>query len=61
MVMYYVIIKNSAYALRKASCSPLDQDIWHFGFADEATDELNDVFGTYFGRKLMTLQEIKKV
>ena len=53
-------IERITDALRKASCSHLDQNIWLFDFADEVTDELNTVFGTDFGRKFMTLQEIKK-
>ena len=46
-------------SLRNVACSVLDQNIWLFDFADEVTDHLNDVFGTDFGRKSMTLQEIK--
>jgi len=44
--------------LRKVSCSHLDQNIWLFDHADELTDEMNKVFGTDFGRKMMTLREI---
>lgn len=46
--------------LRKVACSKLSQNLWLFDFADDITDEMNAVFGTDFGRKVMTLQEIKK-
>ena len=45
--------------LRSVSCSHLDQNAWLFDFADDVTDDMNTVFGTDFGRKIMTLQEIK--
>ena len=46
--------------LRKVACSHLDQNVWLFDYADEVTDEMNAVFGTDIGKKIMTLQEIKK-
>ena len=46
--------------LRNVSCSNIDQNHWLFDFADDVTDDLNDAFGTDFGRKIMTLKEIKK-
>ncbi len=46
--------------LQNVACSHLEQNLWLFDFADEVTDECNAVFGTDFGRKAMTLQEIKK-
>ena len=46
--------------LRRVSCSNIDQNHWLFDFADSATDDMNAVFGTDFGRKIMTLKEIKK-
>lgn len=46
--------------LRNAACSHIDQNLWLFDAADEVTDDINTVFGTDFGRKIMTLQEIKK-
>ena len=45
--------------LQKVACSNLSQNIWLFDHADEITDDLNKAFGTNFGRKQMTLQEIK--
>jgi len=45
--------------LRNISCSHLDQNIWLFDHANEITDDLNAAFNTDFGRKTMTLQEIK--
>jgi transposase len=46
--------------LRRAACSRIDQNLWLFDFADELTDDMNAVFGTDFGRKIMTLGEIRK-
>jgi len=42
------------------ACSNIDQNHWLFDFADEITDQMNIAFGTDFGRKTMTLKEIKK-
>ena len=47
-------------ALRRVSCSKIDQNLWLFDFANAATDDMNAAFGTDFGRKIMTLDEIKK-
>ena len=46
--------------LRKVACSHLDQNVWLFDYVDEVTDRMNAVFGTDIGKKVMTLQEIKK-
>jgi len=46
--------------LRKVACTHLDQNVWLFDYADEVTDNMNAVFGTDIGKKVMTLQEIKK-
>ncbi|WP_027365925.1 IS1634 family transposase [Desulfotruncus alcoholivorax] len=53
-------ISKITETLQNVACSHLDQNLWLFDFADEVTDECNAVFGTDFGRKVMTLQEIKK-
>jgi transposase len=53
-------ISKIAETLRGVACSHIDQNLWLFDFADEATDDMNAAFGTDFGRKLMTLGEIKK-
>jgi transposase len=53
-------IARIAETLRKVACSNIDQNLWLFDHADELTDEMNAVFGTDFGRKTMTLKEIKK-
>ena len=45
--------------LQKVACSNIGQNIWSFDYADEVTEEINHAFGTDFGRKRMTLQEIK--
>jgi transposase len=52
-------IAKIAETLRKVACSLVDQNLWLFDFADEVTDDLNAAFGTDFGRKLMTLGEIR--
>lgn len=49
-----------AEALREVSASHIDQNLWLFNYADEITDDLNAAFGLDFGRKIMTLGEIKK-
>ena len=46
--------------LRKVACSRIDQNVWLFDYADEVTDDMNAAFDTNIGRKIMTLQEIKK-
>jgi transposase len=53
-------IANITEVLRKVSCSNIDQNHWLFDYADALTDEMNAAFGTDFGRKIMTLKEIKK-
>ena len=45
--------------LRKVSCSKIDQNIWLFDFADDVTDAMNESFGTDFGKKVLTLKEIR--
>lgn len=49
-----------ADTLRSVSASHLGQNLWLFDYADGITDDMNAAFGTDFGRKLMTLGEIKK-
>ena len=46
--------------LFKVACSNIDRNLWLFDFADQTTDDINTAFGTDFGRKVMTLREIKK-
>jgi len=46
-------------SLRNVACSHIDQNLWLFDFADEVTDDCNAAFGADFGRKVMTLKEIK--
>ena len=55
----YTIAKITE-TLRNVACSNIDQNHWLFDYADELTDDLNTAFGTDFGRKIMTLKEIKK-
>ncbi len=47
--------------LRLVSCSHLSTNHYLFDYADEITDDLNDIFGLSIGKKVMTLGEIKKV
>ncbi len=53
-------IAKIAETLRNVSCSNIDQNLWLFDFADDVTDDMNIAFGTDFGRKHITLSEIKK-
>jgi transposase len=53
-------IKKITETLRNVACSNIDQNHWLFDFADDVTDDMNDTFGTDFGKKTMTLKEIKK-
>ncbi len=46
--------------LRLVSCSHMDANHYLFDYADEVTDDINDVFGLNIGKKVMTLGEIKK-
>jgi transposase len=45
--------------LSKVGCSNIDTNHWLFDYTDEVTDRMNSAFGTDFGRKVMTLREIK--
>ena len=55
----YTIAKITE-TLRNVACSHLDRNVWLFDFANDATDDINAVFGTDFGKKAMTLNEIRK-
>jgi len=52
-------IQKITETLQKVECSNVGQNIWIFDHADNVTDDLNIAFGTDFGRKQMTLKEIK--
>jgi metal-sulfur cluster biosynthetic enzyme len=43
------------------SCSHIDANHYLFDYADEVTDDINEVFDLNIGKKVMTLGEIKKV
>jgi transposase len=47
--------------LRQVSCSHMDANHYLFNYADQVTDDINDVFGLNIGKKVMTLGEIKKI
>jgi transposase len=55
----YTIAKITE-TLRKVECSNIDQNLWLFDHIDDVTDDMNAAFGTDFGRKVMTLKEIRK-
>lgn len=46
--------------LRLVSCSHIDENHYLFDYADEITDDMNTAFNVNFGKKIMTLGEIKK-
>jgi len=52
-------IETITDTLRNVACSNIDQNHWLFDFSDTVTDDINAAFGTGFGRKTMTLKEIK--
>ncbi|HHY70637.1 MAG TPA: IS1634 family transposase, partial [Thermoanaerobacterales bacterium] len=53
-------IEKILNSLRLVSCSHMDANHYLFDYADEVTDDINDVFGLNIGQKVMTLGEIKK-
>jgi len=52
-------IATIAETLRKVACSNIDTNHWLFDYADDVTDDMNETFGTDFGKRVMTLKEIK--
>jgi len=52
-------VQKIAETLQKVGCSNIGQNLWTFDYADDVTDDMNIAFGTDFGRKQMTLKEIK--
>jgi transposase len=54
-------IEKILKSLRSVSCSHMDANHYLFDYADEVTDDINEVFDLDIGRKIMTLGEIKKV
>jgi transposase len=46
--------------LRKVECSNVNRNVWLFDHTDDVTDEMNAVFGTDFGLRMMTLKNIRK-
>jgi transposase len=48
-------------SLRKASCSHIQQNYYLFDHYDEVLADLGKEFGIHFGKKCMTLGEIKKI
>jgi len=52
-------IQKITETLQKIACTNIGQNIWAFDFADTITEDLNFAFGTDFGLRQMSLQEIK--
>jgi transposase len=48
-----------ADTLSKVEASNINQNLWLFNYANEITEEMGKAFGVDFGKKLMTLQDIK--
>ena len=53
-------IESIVETLRRISATNIDQNLWLFDFADKVTDDMNSAFSTDFGKKVMTLNEIRK-
>ncbi len=53
-------IEKILNSLRSVSCSHMDSNHYLFDYADEVTDDINDVFHLNIGQKVMTLGDIKK-
>jgi len=53
-------IEKILNSLRSVSCSHMDANHYLFDYADEVTDDINDIFNLNIGQKIMTLGEIKK-
>lgn len=54
-------IEKILNSLRLVSCSHIDANHYLFDYADEVTDDINEVFDLNIGQKIMTLGEIKKI
>ncbi len=54
-------IEKILNSLRSVSCSHMDANHYLFDYADEVTDDINDVFNLNIGQKVMTLSDIKKI
>ena len=53
-------VKSMIESLREVSCSHLDTNHYLFDYADDVTIALNNVFNVGFGKKIMSLDEMKK-
>lgn len=54
-------IEKILNSLRSVSCSYMDANHYLFDYADEVTDDINDIFNLNIGQKIMTFGEIKKI
>ena len=53
-------IEKILNSLRSVSCSHIDANHYLFDYADEVTEDVNNIFNLNIGKKIMTLGEIKK-
>jgi transposase len=53
-------IERIVETLRSVECSRIEQNYFLFDYADEVTEDMNAVFETDFGKKVMPLKEIRK-
>jgi transposase len=53
-------IERIVETLRAVECSRIDQNYFLFDYADDITEDMNAVFGTDFGKKIMPLKKIRK-
>ena len=52
-------VQRISETLQKVACSNIGQNIWLFDHTDAITDDINLAFGTDFGRRQVSLQDIK--
>ncbi|MCI1859312.1 MAG: transposase, partial [Sporolactobacillus sp.] len=48
-------------SLRKASCSHIKENYYLFDYYDEVLADIGQAFGIDFGKKCLSLKEIKKI
>ena len=57
---YRFTVDSIVKSMAKVSCSNVERNIWLFDHRDDITDALNDAFGSNFGKKYMTLKDMKQ-
>ena len=53
-------VEKIVNTLRQVECSHIERNLYLFDFANEITDAINTAFDADIGRKIMTLNEIRK-